>query len=1445
MTGTQSATVVSLVGGQTAANVATATIAANAATNLNTSSTIVKRDASGNFNAGTITASLTGAASLNVLKTGDTMTGPLILSGGAANLTVGGTTTLSGHAAINGTTTFALGVPGIQTNVLQVITGTISGPNQFNSIGAAVAYAVSQTPSPTNRFVIAVGPGLFVESTITLQSYVSLVGSSPESTIIQASGPNQDVIVGASDCLIAHIEIKGASGTGYAGIRFHGGGALEVEEVEFDNCDICLYEDGTVGSNSFVLLELISIDPTSTFTTGIKIDGSGVNPVSMKIGSLTWLAQPSILPDTVIDITGPQATCVASSVDLGSSLLFGSTACKISNGAHFSLQSSTIRGFATGISVPNDVSSPAINIMSVYGIGNTTDISLLNPNVTGTVNGVFDRTKVVIDPAAQISLFLTDPVNQGTVTIGEQYVGDTFDVITNISPEIQQGANLGVIYGGDLGIIPATLQVTVSAGNGYLMVGAPPTDNLMYVTWATQTLLLPANQDNFIYIDNGGIAHSALSAPDELTTILIGKARTEGTFVAFTEHIHQDAGHAATYLDNSWRGAFGPIYASGSITTKNGNVQLDVSSGRYFYATHEYDPAGGTPISWYAFYRNGSGNYTIVSQSSVDYQQYDDGSGTLQPIPANQFAKHELFVVNDRAFEQYLLVYGQQLFTTLNDAQNGPLPNQPGSWTGNISSIAAIVVENTGTVANQISSILDERPQVGFKAGSSAGVTVHGDLSGLLADDHPQYLLTNGGRVLTGNLQMGGHNIVSAGTYNAVTVEAHASRHLPNGADPLTTAAPVTINTVNSIGSANSFSRSDHVHAHGSQTDPTLHAVATANPGGAAGFMSAADKTLLDSVNPALYVLKAGDTMTGDLAINAGGVNTFTVNTNKFVVNGGTGNTTVGGTLGVSGATTLSSLGTGVVHSNGSGLLSSSLIVNVDVDPAAGIVDTKLATISTALKVSNTATTATNANTASAIVARDGLGNFSAGTITAALVGNVTGNVSGSAASFTGLLAGDVTGTQGATVVSFVNGKTAAQVGSAVTDVQNATSSNTASAIVKRDASGNFSAGTITANLTGNATTATTATNFSGLLAGDVTGIQGATVVANVGGQTAANVATATIAANAATNLNTASTIVKRDASGNFSAGTITASLNGNALTATSATTATSFTGPLLGDVTGTQSATVVSLVGGQTAANVATATIAANAATNLNTASTIVKRDASGNFSAGTITANLTGNVTGSASLNVLKAGDTMTGALTMSNGIQLRLTQSGVGSNYIGFQAPASVPATYSLTFPATAGTANQVLSTSGTGILNWINQTSGSLPYYVNAYVGTNFTLPSNSTVTIPFDTENLDSNSNFNTITHAYTAPLTGIYYFGVNLSFQESGGNFVRIVQLAKNAVAQTGYSVRSNQDLNSSLTLTGVVSLAAGDVLTFNYAGRSADVIQANHTNVNIHLLSI
>ena len=68
--------------------------------------------------------------------------------------------------------------------------------------------------------------------------------------------------------------------------------------------------------------------------------------------------------------------------------------------------------------------------------------------------------------------------------------------------------------------------------------------------------------------------------------------------------------------------------------------------------------------------------------------------------------------------------------------------------------------------------------------------------------------------------------------------------------------------------------------------------------------------------------------------------------------------------------------------------------------------------------------------------------------------------------------------------------------------------------------------------------------------------------------------------------------------------------------------TIAAFSGPLLGDVTGSQGATVVSSVGGQTAASVAAGTSLANAATGANTPNAIVRRDGAGSFIANFVTA-------------------------------------------------------------------------------------------------------------------------------------------------------------------------------------------------------------------------------
>ncbi len=84
-------------------------------------------------------------------------------------------------------------------------------------------------------------------------------------------------------------------------------------------------------------------------------------------------------------------------------------------------------------------------------------------------------------------------------------------------------------------------------------------------------------------------------------------------------------------------------------------------------------------------------------------------------------------------------------------------------------------------------------------------------------------------------------------------------------------------------------------------------------------------------------------------------------------------------------------------------------------------------------------------------------------------------------------------------------------------------------------------------------------------------------------------------------------------------------------------------------------SAEVIQTIGGKYYTDIV------DAATNANTASKLVKRDGSGNFAAGTITANVTGNVSGTAgSATGNAATATKIASITNSNIVQLAETQT-----------------------------------------------------------------------------------------------------------------------------------------------------------------------------------------
>jgi hypothetical protein len=239
------------------------------------------------------------------------------------------------------------------------------------------------------------------------------------------------------------------------------------------------------------------------------------------------------------------------------------------------------------------------------------------------------------------------------------------------------------------------------------------------------------------------------------------------------------------------------------------------------------------------------------------------------------------------------------------------------------------------------------------------------------------------------------------------------------------------------------------------------------------------------------------------------------------------------------------------------------------------------------------------------------LTNLTSGTLTAT-VGTLNQNTTGSAATLTTTRAiqvsGAVTGTanfDGSAAINIVTTNTADPTITLGGDL-------TGSVTLTNLASGTLTAtvGTLNQNTTGSAATLTTTRAIQ--VSGAVTG------TANFDGSSAINIVT--------TNTADPTITLAGDLTGsvtltNLASGTLTATIAAN-----SVALGTDTTGNYVG-------AGAVSGVGlsGSLAAEGGTFTVTSNATT-ANSPNTIVSRDGSGNFNAGTITASLTGNVSGSS---------------------------------------------------------------------------------------------------------------------------------------------------------------------------------------------------------------------
>jgi hypothetical protein len=993
----------------------------------------------------------------------------------------------SGNTSIVGTVT-------VTDNVTLNKNVTIVGSNT-----AATEYFKIQNASAADKFVVDSSSGNTTISgtlgvtgastltgTITLQSGSYLISNNTDVPTITTDVSNNYVI----------------SGGDYGAFRFDGGGYIAGNTLFNDD----VYVNGTI----------IVKD------TGGGGTASTVNNLAVRYTTVLG----STLPYTPAFATSTSSNLrVTGGAGIATSLHIGGTGASEGLFVGKRINSDTVKFQVLGASGNTSISgtlgvtgatslSNTLGVTGITSITNATDSSATNNGALVVTGGVGIGAQLRV--AGNTTLTGDLAVNGGDLTT----TASTFNLLASPTTVNIGAAATTVSIGASTGTLTLNNANTVVTGN-LTVNGTTTTVNATTITVDDPVLTLggdtaPASDDNkdrgiefryfdvsaklgffgwddsssgYRFLENASNASEVFSGTDariyagrlNLTTGTTSTSTTTGTLIVtggtgISENLNVGGTTTLTGL----------LDANGGATIDNVRIgvtndnEIDTSTGNL-----TIDSAGGTTTIDDILSVSGVTSITNVTSRSIPAgASLPALAGALQVtggahIGENFVVNGDLKVYGAAVYQGGIDYQGTQTYSGIikqintSDAASSTDQTASISTAGGVAIAKKLFVGNnasiTGTLGVTGAATLSSTLGVTGLITANAGITIVGS-----AGAGEDFTITDGtstkftvgsadGNVLTeGNLTVRGNTIIGNAVGDTLTVNATATF---NNADIVGTVRDArqwtTARTLSFTGDATgSMSVTGAANASAALT---LATVATA---GTYRSVTINAKGLVTSgTNPttlAGYGITDAQGLDADLTAVAG------LTTTGIIVRSGAG-TAVTRSVAVS--------GTGLSITNADGILGNPTITS----------------------------NATSNNSANSIVSRDASGNFTAGTITASLSGNassatqlqnartfeLTGDVVASAVSFDGTgnvsltttiqpnsvaLGTDTTGNYVASVSSgsYITGGAVGSEGAALTIAVDATTTNTASKVVARDASGNFAAGVITADLNGNASTAST-----------------------------------------------------------------------------------------------------------------------------------------------------------------------------------------------------------------------------------------------------------------------------------------------------------------------------------------------------------------------------------
>lgn len=450
--------------------------------------------------------------------------------------------------------------------------------------------------------------------------------------------------------------------------------------------------------------------------------------------------------------------------------------------------------------------------------------------INGGVNGMLlvlrpendARTIVVRHNQGNIWLkhkqdFALDDVRDGLVLMydGTKWFDLSVDPLNNVLTALKEPTGIPVRTDSDLSFVNGTRTFTIAPSGtsfDYYIAGFKYT-----VSAADDLIIADTSGVHYIYYDGDTLTEAVNPSHAATDDIWITKAivciiywnATDSSFAILADERHGTNMSGETHhwlhdnIGSKWKSG---LTASGyTLNTKSdAALKFDLTDGEFYDEDIEHDIDDGVASNQYeqvltgdaeipVLYRDGDpGHWKEQAASTLPYinagdnqnLQYNSLAGSTWGQTAagnNKFLTYTLVATNDWQYP-IKMVQGNTEYNSKNDALEGAATEMV-AW-GNMPSPEFVMlfrfIMQTGAYAGiknaQIIEVTDFRGS--SVSGASATSQDHGTLSGLADDDHAQYLLTDGTRVLTGPILLGGNDIKNGGVI-FLTEQAAAEADVP------------------------------------------------------------------------------------------------------------------------------------------------------------------------------------------------------------------------------------------------------------------------------------------------------------------------------------------------------------------------------------------------------------------------------------------------------------------------------------------------------------------------------------------------------------------------------------------------------------------------------------------------------------------------------------------